>query len=316
MVWSDRSSRNLLESTINSNKETPQGIVFSSPVPVFNNMALVSRLQTGIFTPEAFQFKALMPSSEKSQCHHTQLLNDSSLGKLPLIPNDPIAQEQFCLIFTNAFALVLVLGTNKVGTPQFHFSFVPETIERVWQTLRSRLVLVNYQDLSRLDSLIEDFTTSYPDYRLVSRFSRQLLQNLPNLTSFALEKEKTRNIDIAASGSVSNTVESNALSNNGELERELLQALTHEIRTPLTTIRTLTKLLLKKKQEFQPKVIQRLQAIDRECTEQIERMELIFRAAELEATPVSQKSVHLTPCCLESVFTTDNSSLGRTSTTT
>ena len=295
-------AENLLESTINSNKETPQGIVFSSPVPVFNNMALVSRLQTGIFTTEAFQFKALMPSSEKSQSHHTQLWDDFSLGKLPLIPNDPIAKEQFCLIFTDAFALVLVLGTNKVGTPQFHFSFAPETIERVWQTLRSRLVLVNYQDLSRIDSLIEEFKASYPDYRLVSRFSRKLLQNLPNLTNFALEKEKTRNIDLAASGSHSNTVESNALSNNGELERELLQALTHEIRTPLTTIRTLTKLLLKKKQEFQPKVIQRLQAIDRECTEQIERMELIFRAAELEATPVSQKSVHLTPCCLESVL--------------
>lgn len=291
-------AENLLEFTLDSNRDS-QGLVFSS-LPVFNNTALISRLQTGIFTPEAFQFKALMPSSEKSQCHHTQLLDRSSLGKLPLIPNDPIAKEQFCLIFTDAFALVLVLGTNEVGTPQFHFSFAPETIERVWQTLRSRLVLTNYRDLSRLDNLIATFATQCPDYRLVSHFSRQLLHNLPDLTRFALEK--TRNIDIATSNSASKITEHDLLSNNGELERELLQALTHEVRTPLTTIRTLTKLLLKKKQEFQPKVIQRLQAIDRECTEQIERMELIFRAAELEATPVSQKSVQLTPCCLESVL--------------
>ena len=295
-------AENLLESTLDSNdsnKDT-QGLVFSS-LPVFNNTALISRLQTGIFTPEAFQFKALMPSGEESKCNRTKLLDRSSLGQLPLIPNDPIAKERFCLILTKAFALVLVLGTDEAGTPQFHFSFAPETIERVWQTLRSRLVLLNYQDLPRLESSIGTYQPQNPDYRLVSRFSRHLLQNLPDLTNLALEP--TRNIDVAASDSHYKTVEvRNTSSNNGELEWELLQALTHEVRTPLTTIRTLTKLLLKKKQELQPRVVQRLQAIDRECTEQIERMELIFRAAELKATPVSQESVHLTPCCLESLL--------------
>ena len=293
-------AENLLEFTFDEGEQSDRGLVFSS-LPVFNNTALISRLQTGIFTPEAFRFKALMPSGKESQCDRTKLLDRSSLGQLPLIPNDPIAKERFCLIFTKAFALVLVLGTNKVGTPQFHFSFAPETIERIWQTLRSRLVLVNYQDLPQIDNLIATFKAHPPDYRLVSRFSRQILQNLSDIT---LDREKTCNTNVAASDSHYKTVEveHNTSSNNGELERELLQALTHEVRTPLTTIRTLTKLLLKKKQELQPNVVRRLQAIDRECTEQIERMELIFRAAELEATAVERKSVHLTPCCLESVL--------------
>ena len=48
----------------------------------------------------------------------------------------------------------------------------------------------------------------------------------------------------------------------------------------MASIRTMTRLLLRRK-ELAPEVIQRLKAIDQECTEQINRMELIFRATEL-----------------------------------
>jgi signal transduction histidine kinase len=82
---------------------------------------------------------------------------------------------------------------------------------------------------------------------------------------------------------------------------ELLQALTHEIRTPLTTIRTLTKLLLKRR-DLPAEVIRRLEIIDHECTEQINRMELIFRAVELETTAAKQVPVNLTSMSLAQVF--------------
>ena len=297
-------AEDLLESTIDDScydGDTLQGLVFSSPVPVFSNLSVISHLQTGLFTPEAFQFKALMPCA--SEIKEAVTLEKSALWKLPLIPNDPIIQEQFCLIFTTTFALVMVLGSNHAGIPQFNFSFDPETVEQAWQILRSRLVLVNYQGLSQLDAIVANFRPNCPDYRLVSQFSRQLLHNLPNLTTLAIEN--TRHVEtVPASESTESQAEYDSLSHhpNSQLEMELLQALTHEIRTPLTTIRTLTKLLLKKKQDFSAKVIQRLQAIDRECTEQIERMELIFRATELESTPVAQQPVHLTPCCLESLL--------------
>jgi hypothetical protein len=296
------SAESLLESTIDRNcydKETLQGVVFSAPAPVFSNLTLISRLQTGIFTPEAFQFKALMPSTPGNNSDKTE---SSHLWKLPLIPNDPIIQEQFCLILTTSLALIMVLGQDPQGIPQFHFSFAPETVKAAWQTLRSRLVLVNYQGLSELDAIVTNFRPNFPDYRLLTQFSRQLLRNLPNLATLAIKS--TRQIEtVSLTESDSKTTEYPSLPNpNSQLEMELLQALTHEIRTPLTTIRTLTKLLLKKKQEFSEIVIQRLQAIDRECTAQIERMELIFRAAELESTPVTHKTVNLSPCCLESVL--------------
>jgi len=49
-------------------------------------------------------------------------------------------------------------------------------------------------------------------------------------------------------------------------------------------------------------VIRRLEIIDHECTEQINRMELIFRAAELETTAVKQVPVNLTSMSLEQIF--------------
>uniref|UniRef100_A0A7C3VWB0 histidine kinase n=1 Tax=Planktothricoides sp. SpSt-374 TaxID=2282167 RepID=A0A7C3VWB0_9CYAN len=82
---------------------------------------------------------------------------------------------------------------------------------------------------------------------------------------------------------------------------ELLQALAHEVRTPLTTIRTLTRLLLKGATD--PKLIQRLESIDRECTEQIDRFSLIFRAAELETAKEKPSPAHLTSTSLAQIFT-------------
>jgi len=149
--------------------------------------------------------------------------------------------------------------------------------------------------------LIEHFAPPEPDYRLITKFSRQLVQNISEYST--VDTAKTRLVETVPATSESEQFSSAFAIKDAtsQVEMELLQALTHEVRTPLTTIRTLTKLLLKRKQDFKPNVVKRLQTIDRECTEQIERMELIFRAAELESTSRS-KSVELVPFALEQVF--------------
>ncbi|NET54534.1 MAG: HAMP domain-containing histidine kinase, partial [Merismopedia sp. SIO2A8] len=81
---------------------------------------------------------------------------------------------------------------------------------------------------------------------------------------------------------------------------ELLKAIAHEVRTPLTTIRTLTRLLLKRK-NLDAKVVQRLQQIDRECTKQIDRFSLIFRAVELKTAAVDQPTSPLATISLAQV---------------
>ncbi|MGK7899746.1 MAG: sensor histidine kinase [Xenococcus sp. (in: cyanobacteria)] len=297
----------LLLSTVDiSPDKTLQGLIFSAPVPILSNLELFTRFQAGIFTTDAFKPHVLMPCDRHYEGENEQHHPNSAILELPLIPYDPLAKEQFCLIFTQKFALVMVLGQDATGMPHFNFSFNPETIQFVWLTLRSRLQVLNYERLGQIDELIEHFLPQMPDYRLVSQFTRNLLQNLPNLTALAIGK--TRKIEtIAVSQSEPETTTEYisplaSTSPSSKLEMELLQALTHEIRTPLTTIRTMTRLLLKRSKEFSTKAIQRLQTIDRECTEQIERMELIFRAAELESTSPASDPVHLTSCCLASVL--------------
>jgi signal transduction histidine kinase len=268
-----------------------QGLLLSGPAPVFCETKLISQFQVGIFTPEAFNNLARMAFQlPASQDFIPQTLT-SSLVELPLFPNDPITEEQFCLIFTPTFALALVFGTDPQGKKAFHFSFEPEIITKIWTLLRTRLVITNHHQLQRFDTFFRQFYPPTPDYKIVTEFTRQLIKNLPQLS--LTEEVVTTTI---------NEQQPPEESNFKSPEIELLQALTHEIRTPLTTIRTLTRLLLKKHRNLAEDVIKRLEVIDQECSEQINRMELIFRATEIEATPLKKSQIQLTSISLEQVF--------------
>ena len=300
-----------------------QGLVLAGPVPVLSHPELLGRFKTGIFTSDTYKALAWMPFQLPPATTEPCQLADNTAYELPLVPADPLASEQFCLVFTRHFSLVMVVGEDQIGTPAFQFSFDPEDIQQAWTALRLRMLLTTPHQLSQLESLIEQFAPKPPDYRIVMNFGRQLLQNLPEPP----ETEKVQTIPIASTDSnvqvgqfqpQDDTFQSNRrwepvmkkeergvskISNPREItaDVELLKALTHEIRTPLTTIRTLTKLLLKRR-DLAPEVIRRLEIIDHECTEQINRMELIFRAAELETTTVKQVPVNLTSMSLTQVF--------------
>lgn len=320
----------LLQATANSASDEPnshpsplQGLVLAGPVPVLSHSTLLAQFQTGIFTSETYQALTWMPfqlpPAKTEQNQHT----DNTTYKLPVFPADPLTSEQFCLVFTRTFSLVMVLGEGLTGTPAFVFSFDPEDIQKAWIALRLRMLLSSPHQLSKLESLIEQFTPKPPDYRLVTSFGRSLLQNLPEPP----EAEKIQTIPITSRDSVTQAKPAQSQEDDFQTNRrwerlvkneersvskipnprettpdvELLKALTHEIRTPLTTIRTLTKLLLKRR-DLAPEVIRRLEIIEHECTEQINRMELIFRAVELETEAVKQVSVNLTSMSLDQVF--------------
>ncbi len=277
-----------------------QGLIFSAPVPLLSDAKIISSFQSAIFSRDAFNANMLMPCRQSLAEDRSTASATAPVIRLPLIPQDPITQEQFCLVLTANFGLVMVLGQDDRGAAKFHFSFDPLTIGEAWATLRSRLVITNYSYLEQLDSLVEQFAPSEPSYRLVTSFTRHLIQHLPDIDTLATSNNRQRET-IPSPESQPIPTAFAAQEATSKVEMELLQALTHEVRTPLTTIRTLTKLLLKRQQDFKPNVVKRLQTIDRECTEQIERMELIFRAAELESTSKT-KSVKLVPFSLEQVF--------------
>ena len=362
-----------------------KGLVLSGPVPVLTQSTHLEQFSTwtfaGVQQSGAWLPSSLFPSTPDSGA------DASNPTVLPLLTGDPLAREQFCLVLTARFSLVMVVGLNPQGQPAFQFSFDPETIALVWQGLRSRLLpFKNQTAISTLDQQFQQFQPRTPDYKLVCQFTQQLLEYLPEpveldremldeMEAFAADwtgwgssmralpqsggdcangeaeiswevscpdgnsrvstsrerRTLLSNPDPATAktlrskgGKVVGTVSAktanprkpaidqplddlrDAASKNVRnqapaLDVELLQAIAHEVRTPLATIRTLTRLLLKRR-HLDAEIIKRLEAIDRECSEQIDRFGLFFRAVELETTKDAHAPVHLTSTSLTDVL--------------
>ncbi|BAY74629.1 histidine kinase [Nostoc linckia NIES-25] len=312
----------LLNSLATFSGDTTQGLVLAAPAPLFSQPKLAQSLQTVTFTAKPFNPLALMPFQmpdaipglgDPNAPQDCEVAPCESV--LPLLPADPLAAEQFCLVFTDKFTLVLVLATHKNGKKTFSFSFEPEVVQQAWRSLGARVMLTNPEFFTKLDTLVQQYSPVAPDYRMVVQFSQLLLAELT-------EPEETRDSFVGVgnkedkennppcpmpndatcykSAQPPNAVAPQCPMPNPDVE--LLQAFAHEVRTPLTTIRTMTRLLLKRP-DLAPSVINRLEIIDRECNEQIDRMELLFKAAELETSaPVKSSKTQLTPMSLDRVL--------------
>ncbi|MEH2339116.1 sensor histidine kinase [Nostoc sp.] len=293
----------LLNTLAGGSRNITQGLVLAAPAPLFSQPKLTQSLQTVTFTAKPFNPLALMPFQMPDAMPAADYINASVNEEiaphesvLPLLPADPLGAEQFCLVFTDKFRLVLVLATHKNGKKTFSFSFEPEVVQQAWRSLGARVMLANPEFFARLDALVQQYSPVAPDCRVVLEFSQLLLQELT-------EVEETRD-SLLGTGEEAleqgSRVFPNAQSPNPDVE--LLQAFAHEVRTPLTTIRTMTRLLLKRR-DLDGSVINRLKIIDHECTEQIDRMELLFKAAELETTAsVKSSKTQLTPMSLDQVL--------------
>lgn len=230
-------------------------------------------------------------------------------GTIPLLGGDPLAGDRFCVVLTSEFSLAMVRGLDGNGMPTFQFSFDPQAIATIWASLRSRILLTQATQLESLDALVCQFTPVAPHYKTVMRFSQLLLQSLPEGAPTDAMRPLPGQSPARPSRRPNPSESSNPLptpqkQNLCEAEEqtppdvELLQAIAHEVRTPLSTIRTFTRLLLKRR-DLDPDAVKWLETIDRECSEQIDRFGLIFRAVELETSSVQRSPVHLTRTSLE-----------------
>lgn len=384
----EQSGKQLVEQTVeqsevnisSSASSSIKGVVLSGPAPVLDQADLIDNIATWTFTVgSSKEMLQLLPAAGKEA-----IAPWATTPTLPLLPSDPLAAEQFCLVLTAEFSIVMVLGETATGDPAFLFSFEPEVVWQVWRSLQARLKLAAPQVLPPLDRLVAQFTPVAPDYRTVTQFSRLMLSRLPEplewesrrvnysgshslqgaamaLSTIHVSETETDSSDVAMAQTAqpdsgqpdsgqpdsrqrtgtagkqtqpkATPVKAAQLNNQlnhsaGNLrgttkpgikeqeqdrsaekfasveasyDTELLQAIAHEVRTPLTTIRTLARLLLKRK-ELSPDVIKRLEIIDRECTEQIDRFSLIFRAVELETTNTKHPLTPLAPISLAQVI--------------
>ena len=294
----------------------PLGVVLSGPFPVLPDRLGGQRVHHWLLVPEPLErilsvARPCLPGQQRRPVAG----GANDLPMIPLPPADPLAQERFCLLLTASFCLVLVLGDGPGGQPSFQFSFDPTLAVQTWQQLRLRIAQERPALLATIDPLVAQFPPVAPDYRLVTQYSHALLQRLRRQTQPAapspvlvtsLDSPRreapapvlpTSLLGPAASPI---TAETSLPSEDGS-DTELLKAMAHEIRTPLTTIRTLTRSLLKRK-DVSEEVAKRLRSIDRECTQQIDRFNLIFRAVELETEASQQPKSPLSAFPLDHLF--------------
>lgn len=314
--WESKTSSKFPTSySLLSHLKSYRGLVLSGMTPVLTNPALTSSFYTSVFTseiPKSLDWLSilrretlpLLPATDSINCLPT------TIPILPLSTKDPITNEQFCLVLTTEFSLVMVLGKNQDNEPTFLFSFDPEIVKKAWVVLQQRIVspkcfdgnsfdyyqnfIHQYsQQLSILNDIFEQFSPLAPDYKIVMEFSRLLLSNLPTANT----KNEILEVNISRkSGDKQETSTSleSTIENIESTDVELLQAIAHEVKTPLATIQTLTRLLLKRLNLNQEVMRKHLQMIDTECASQIERFSLIFRAAELETQqPLKQQHPYL-----------------------
>jgi hypothetical protein len=280
------------------------GMLLSGPLPVLSQPDLLGQLSTWTLTAESFHQSAWMPFLLPASQPTTLIADEPTTPTVPLLPGDPLAVEQFCLVLTHRFSLVLVLGENLTQEPAFMFSFMPEVVQQAWETLRPRILLMAPQAIDYLDHLVRQVPPVAPDYQTVMQFSRLLLEHLPEPS---LSEESRGDRTRLVKNQRKTNLEPPLVAANCPLPEttspdvELLQAIAHEVRTPLTTIRTLTRSLLKRT-DLPATVVKRLQAIDRECSEQIDRFGLFFRAVELETSASHHTTMPLTRTSLADVL--------------
>jgi len=290
------------------------GAVISGPTPVVNNLACIERLSHWTMMPAALiNQMPCLPGNPATVKPH---LCDR-YGTLSLSNDDPLVAEQFCLVLTAKFSLLMVLDRS---TPQewFEYSFDPVVIEQAWYSLRGRMVLRESAKLPLVDRAVAPFAPRAPHYQTVQRFGQALLRHLhlpspatpeakpnPVAQGWPLQPSAWRDpahdpMQVGRSSAKNVQTSQSSQTSQPALDLELLQALAHEVRTPLATIQTLTKILLRRAtltDDLRPWVEQ----IDRECGEQIDRFGLIFRAVEFETSPVQRSEMQLTQTPLEAV---------------
>ncbi|HEY9300422.1 MAG TPA: sensor histidine kinase, partial [Phormidium sp.] len=102
-----------------------QGLILAGSLPVLSDPTLAHYFPTWVFCTQLAKPWAWMPFQLPPAKENSTQTSDRS-SSLPLLPGDPLAAEQFCLVFTTSFSLVMVLGEDRQGNPAFLFSFDPD----------------------------------------------------------------------------------------------------------------------------------------------------------------------------------------------
>ena len=265
----------LLPATAGASQEPLAGVWLAAPLPALYEPALLERLQGWVWAPPQ-QLQALLPTGGGLlPSQRLEAVAGGSLRRLDLRQGD--GTDPLLLLITPTLQVALCLDGGAEAR-RLVVRFEPEVLGAALGLIDARLrqEAPEEAELLRRNLQLLGPLHSNPDLgqQFWPRLAERLAAMAPSLTLRPL---------VQGGGAESaHQRQQNGRAVSGELA--LLEALTHEVRTPLATIRTLIRSLLRR-QDLPEVVQQRLEHIDGECSEQIDRFGLIFLAAELQREP-------------------------------
>jgi len=279
MWWN---SLDVIQKYFLSNNYKNGGLWVASPLPAINEKRFIKAMKGWLWAPNGFsrsdfeQTKFLPYHHSNNGSEEFNYSNNYEILKL----NSHDGYDPFLLIITTKLQCILTITGEKNKKNLImrnDKNSLKKVIELVDLKLHQENIQASIEFKNHLHGLGElsfnnDFANNFWPI-----LSSRLANIVPNINLKAPQKEeKNETVNIS--------------------EAKLLEAISHEVRTPLTTIKTLISSTLKK-YDVNEKIKSRLIQIDNECTEQIDRFGLIFNAAELVngdySPPQSLASINL-----------------------
>jgi len=246
------------------------GMWVASPLPAFNDKKLLNQLHGWLWSPEGFPYfqnenAGFLPgnNSEKIKKDFDLVSNYKVLN---LTQED--GYEPFLMIITPNFQCVLSIVGEK-DKKILLMKCDEESLKLSIELMHAKLNQENHEEGVKFRNAINNLGNLNINNQFEKLFWPILSAKLAN---------------ISPNHNIQNSVK-NDEKNVQITEAKLLRAISHEVRTPLATIRTLISSTLKK-YKMDESMKNRLIQIDNECNEQIDRFGLIFNAAELVGNEV------------------------------
>jgi len=241
------------------------GMWVASPLPAFNDKKFLNQLNGWLWSPEGFPYFQKENAGFLPVNNSEKIKNDfdliSNYKVLNLCQED--GYEPFLMIITPNFQCVLSIVGEK-DKKILLMKCDEESLKLSIELMHAKLNQDNYEEGVKFRNAINNLGNLNINNQFEKLFWPILSAKLANITP---------------NHNIQNSVK-NDEKNVQITEAKLLRAISHEVRTPLATIRTLISSTLKK-YKMDESMRNRLIQIDNECNEQIDRFGLIFNAAEL-----------------------------------
>ena len=254
-----------------SNYSHEGGFWLASPLPALTDKKCLKKMKGWLWSPKGFPYfdrdnVGFLPLD------HSKKNNEDSnfLGNYKVLNlNKKDGYEPFLIIISTNFQCILTIAGEK-NKRTLLMRCDEKSLKNVIELIDAKLNQENHEELLNFRNAIKKLGNLNINNEFENNFwpclSSKLTNLIPRLSVQNSIKNDNKTLQIT--------------------EAKLLQAISHEVRTPLATIRTLISSTLRKF-NMDESMRNRLIQIDNECNEQIDKFGLIFNAAELVRNDVS-----------------------------